>query len=226
MPRGPGRARPAQDTLMVFFKEPVEGFVKTRLAKEIGKPQALLAFRVLLRYTFDVVRDLKGPKVVLYYDSQDKGAAPMVDLNMGWSYSKQSSGDLGQRFLAAFEEMFSKGASKVVVIGSDCVGLTTDILKAAFDGLKDHDITIGPSEDGGYYILGLKDAALAKRLLTGIHWSTDMVLQETLERAKGSSVKYLPRLYDVDTKKDWDRARREDKRIAALLKELQTEGGP
>jgi len=225
MPRGPGKTRPADNTLMVFFKEPVKGFVKTRLARQVGEPQALIAFRVLLRYTFDVVRKFKGAKIMLFYEAKGKGAVPMVDLSKGWDLTKQSDGDLGERFLSAFEDVFSQGASKAVVIGTDCVGLTTEVLKAAFDGLKDHDITIGPAEDGGYYILGLKDPGLAKRILKGIHWSTDTVLQETLERAQGSSVKLLPKLYDVDTQKDWERARLEDKKIAALLKELDSEGG-
>ncbi len=210
---------------MVFFKEPVEGFVKTRLARQIGKPLALVAFRVLLRYTLDVVRRFKDAKIVLFYEAKGRGTVPRVDRCKDWRLAQQSDGDLGQRFLAAFQEVFSQGASKVVVIGTDCVGLTNEVLSAAFDGLKDHDITIGPAEDGGYYILGLKDVALAKRLLTGIPWSTDKVLQETMKKAKGSLVKVLPRLYDVDTLKDWERAKLEDKRITALLKELDSEGG-
>ena len=217
MPRGPGKSHPGDNTLMVFFKEPVEGFVKTRLAKDIGEPQALKVFQVLLEYTFDNVLETKGVNVVLFYEGKGKCRLPLCSMRKDWRLREQAKGDLGQKFLAGFREMFSEGASKVVVIGTDCIGLTPKVLRAAFDGLKDHDITIGPTEDGGYYILGLKDIAVASRILTDIPWSTDKVFQETMEKTKGASVKVLPKLYDVDTLKDWDRAKLEDKDIVALL---------
>jgi uncharacterized protein len=226
MLRGPGKTRPADNTLMVFFKEPIEGFVKTRLAKDIEEAGALKVYKVLLEYTLEIVLETKDVKVMLCYEGKGKVRLPLHAIRKDYGLMGQAKGDLGQKFLMAFRYLFSEGALKVVVIGTDCIGLTPKVLQSAFSGLKDHDITIGPTEDGGYYILGLKDPNVAQRILTDIPWSTDKVFQETMKKAKGSSVKVLPKLYDVDTLKDWERAKLEDKRIAALLKELEKEGGP
>jgi rSAM/selenodomain-associated transferase 1 len=221
MPHGPGN-----NTLMVFFKEPVEGLVKTRLAKDIGEAGALKVAQVLLEYTLDVVYEIEDVSVALFYDGKGKSRLPLGSVKKDYQLRGQVKGNLGERFLAAFRQMFEEGASKVVVIGTDCIGLTPKILQDALSGLQDHDITIGPTEDGGYYILGLKDLTVAKQVLMGIPWSTDKVFHETMEKAKGFSVRVLPKLYDVDTMKDWERAKHDDRNIAAILKELDRKGGP
>ena len=74
----------------------------------------------------------------------------------------QGHGDLGVRLERAFREAFQSGTERVVIVGSDCPGLTSEILRKAFDGLADHDLVLGPAEDGGYYLIGLiRDLSLA-----------------------------------------------------------------
>jgi uncharacterized protein len=113
----------------------------------------------------------------------------------------QSAGDLGQRLTAAVDEAFRE-AARVVVIGSDCPELTTEILVDAFAGLRTHDLVIGPAHDGGYYLIGLRVSR--PELFRGIDWGGEQVFKQTMNaaRALGLSVMKLPRLHDVDRPED------------------------
>ena len=227
MPSKKGTAPKAGNTLMVFFKCPEEGRAKTRLAREIGGKEALKVCRALLRYTFEVVEGFKGTDVVLFYDTSTAGGLPAMAIPKGWRTDRQAKGDLGQRFAAAFRSVLGRGAKKAVVIGADCVGLSVAILEEAFAGLDGSDVTLGPAEDGGYYILGLKDPAHAEALLSGISWGTDKVFEETVKKAGalGLQVHTHPRLFDVDTAKDWERARRTEPRMRDIFEAVENDGG-
>jgi uncharacterized protein len=93
----------------------------------------------------------------------------------------------------------------VVIIGSDCVELASKDIRCAWRELKTHDVVVGPAMDGGYWLIGLR--APRPELFEGIHWSTDAVLGETLQRAKalGLRIQLLRILSDVDTAEDWQR---------------------
>lgn len=225
MPSGKRTIGKTGNTLIVFFKCPEEGRAKTRLSREIGAREALNASRALIRYTFSIVEGLKDIEIVLLYDPGKIGGPPKGSVPKEWRRLRQGKGDMGQRFMAAFRTLFRKKAKKIVVIGADCIGLTSKILSDAFDGLDTSDVVIGPAEDGGYYLLGLKDPALAKALLTGITWGSDRVLEETLGKATGLKVHRLPRLFDVDMARDWERALREEPRIKAILNAMEKDGG-
>jgi rSAM/selenodomain-associated transferase 1 len=98
----------------------------------------------------------------------------------------------------AFETVLKSNRS-AIIIGSDCPELKEDILYQAFEALEDHDYVIGPSNDGGYYLLGMNE--LNKGLFENIEWSTDSVFHNTINKieSKGSSWKRLPSLTDLDT---------------------------
>ena len=108
-------------------------------------------YKHLLRHTQETVAQLAVQRVVYYGD--------FVNEDDGWNdYDKQlqTGNDLGQRMLNAFQERFADGASRVVVIGSDCLAITPDHIRLAFDALNQADVVIGPATDGGYYLLGMK----------------------------------------------------------------------
>jgi glycosyltransferase A (GT-A) superfamily protein (DUF2064 family) len=100
----------------------------------------------------------------------------------------------------AFEQHFADGFERVVLVDSDSPTLPIALLEAANDGLATHDVTIGPSADGGYYLLGLR--APQPRLFNRIEWSTPRVRAQTVERAAGLRMHELPEWYDIDTVED------------------------
>ena len=132
--------------------------------------------------------------------------------NRGFEKQLQSGKDLGERMLNAFDFVFKKHHS-ACIIGSDCPTLSSAILQQSFEKLTDFDCVVGPSTDGGYYLLGMKNevkgAFLLKKALENLfldmEWSTDQVLPNTLKRIKenNQTVLLLPELTDIDEEADW-----------------------
>jgi len=174
--------------------------VKTRLARTVGDEQALSIYKELLKHTHDITQTLPCDKYVFYADSITES-----DIWENSIYRKlmQSGKDLGERMQAAFELLFSKGYQHICIIGSDCYELTTEIIQQAFDPLRQYDAVIGPSVDGGYYLLGL--SRMQSSLFTSIEWSTDKVLAQTINAciAVHSSYILLSTLHDIDDEQDW-----------------------
>ena len=189
--------------LLVFLKAPRPGTVKTRLAQTLGAAAAAAAYRQLVDIVLGQLSSL--PSVELRFAPDEARAEILPWLRPGWSAVAQGRGDLGERLTRAFAEAFSTGASRVVIIGSDCPEVTSDDVQAAWTALAQHDLVLGPAEDGGYWLIGLR--ASEPRLFAGVHWSTGTVRQETLERAQvaGLSHTLLRPLHDVDTEADWQR---------------------
>ena len=190
--------RPA---LLIMVKNPIAGRTKTRLAAEVGDQRALRMYGELLRYTREQALGLDSITRYLHYSEH-------VDTHDDWSNRDflklvQVGEDLGARMAAAFDHAFVRGHNRVVIIGSDCPGLTTDILREALSALTTHELVIGPATDGGYYLLGMRHPH--PELFRNMSWSTESVCEETLTRARvrGLSVKQLPTLTDVDHLADW-----------------------
>ena len=126
------------------------------------------------------------------------------------TYNRQAAGDLGQRMRAALDAALQTGSHRVVLIGTDCPELDGHVVQTAFERLQEHDVVLGPANDGGYYLIGLRRSA--PPLFDGIPWGTGDVLRATLRvaEAAGLSVMLLPRLSDVDCSEDlavWDRVK-------------------
>ena len=119
----------------------------------------------------------------------------------------QRCGGLGAALADAFRSHMAEGFERVVLIGSDNPTLPPEIVRAAFDGLDRYELVIGPSADGGYYLVGMRRPYLD--IFEGITWSTEVVYQQTLERAAHLDLRVvsLPEWYDVDTAADLARLR-------------------
>lgn len=191
-----------EQALLIFVRNPVLGQVKTRLAKTLGDEKALSIYKELLRHTHDITQTLPFDKYVFYADCITQG-----DIWENNIYRKlvQTGNDLGARMQAAFELLFNKGYQHICIIGSDCYELTTATLRQAFDALRQYDIVIGPSADGGYYLLGLP--RMQPSLFINIEWSTNKVLEQTINACAvaGCSHTLLPVLHDIDDEQDWVR---------------------
>jgi hypothetical protein len=184
-----------KNALIIFVKNPVEGQVKTRLAKTIGNSAAVDVYKQLLQHTLAITKNLGVDKFVFYGDYINDN-----DLWLNNIYQKQQQQglDLGERIKNAFDIVFNLGYDKAIIIGSDCYELTTQILEEAFDELLINDAVIGPCNDGGYYLVGMKE--LIPELFDNILWSTEEVLPKTVTMLKDLQLQFemLPMLNDVD----------------------------
>lgn len=188
-----------RDALIIFVKNPMPGKVKTRLAATMGHEKALQVYHALLARIRQATELLPVAKYLFYSD--------FVDKNDEWSNvhfvkKRQHNGDLGERMGMAFEEVLQQH-QRAVIVGSDVPGITPDILNKAFEQLADHDFTIGGTEDGGYYLLGMSSYEPA--VFSGIEWSTPVVYAQTMEMMAriGKSCARLPVLPDIDYEEDW-----------------------
>ncbi|MEP7108576.1 MAG: TIGR04282 family arsenosugar biosynthesis glycosyltransferase [Ferruginibacter sp.] len=185
--------------LIIFIRNSIAGKVKTRLAKTMGDEKALLIYNQLLAHTHSVTRDLPCDKFLYYSD--------WADQNDNWENVRfqkrvQHPGDLGERMSNAFLELFKVGYEKLLIIGSDCLELNELIINEAFDTLNTKKVVIGPSLDGGYYLLGM--TAYFPGIFLDKKWSTSSVLKETLQDLFNSGIKVgkLKMLNDIDEEKD------------------------
>lgn len=112
----------------------------------------------------------------------------------------QVDGDLGRRMAHFFDWGFTRGYRRIVLVGADCPALDAPLLQSGFTALSSCDLVLGPSLDGGYYLIGMKDRL--QEVFTGISWGSSQVLSETMVVAAGRKVEQLPILRDVDLPSD------------------------
>lgn len=185
--------------LILFTKNPELGKVKTRLARTIGNENALAIYKKLLRHTREIALGVTADKFLFYSDK--------INENDSWENSAftkklQVGSDLGLRILQAFSEVFALQYDSVCIIGSDCYELNSGIVNAAFQELENHEIVIGPTFDGGYYLLGMNK--LYPELFQKKNWSTETVYTDTIASLNSLSLSYstLAKLSDIDEEKD------------------------
>ncbi len=182
--------------LIIFVKNPIAGQVKTRIAATVGHAQAVQIYRQLLAHTQAVVGQVAAQPVVYYGD--------FINPDDGWNACQkqlQTGSDLGERMLAAFQQEFAAGASRVVIIGSDCLAITPGHIDQAFAALSGTDVVIGPATDGGYYLLGMTQPHAF--VFADMPWSQPELgqLTEQVIQQHALTVTKLAPLTDIDT---WD----------------------
>ena len=194
--------------LAIMAKAPLVGAVKTRLCPPLRPPEAAELARSFLLDTVDRVRMVAGARPIMAYapveaQAQFEEAAP------GFALIPQRGGDLGERQLHLIEEILGLGLQAALVIGTDSPTLPRECLDEAVSLVMapDVDVVLGPTEDGGYYLIGMR--APCPALFENMPWSTPTVLSRTLERAQrlGLRVACLPTWFDVDTGADLERLR-------------------
>ncbi|MEO6722723.1 MAG: TIGR04282 family arsenosugar biosynthesis glycosyltransferase [Ferruginibacter sp.] len=186
--------------LIIFIRNPIAGEVKTRLANTMGPEKALLIYKILLQHTCEITEQLDCDKFVYYAD--------FINENDSWQNDNfhkrlQHGADLGERMSNAFNQLFNEGYERLLIIGSDCLELESKLISHAFDVLDETDIVVGPSADGGYYLLGMKPPLLSF-LFENKSWSTGSVLTETIKDLTTSGIRFelLVTLNDIDEEKD------------------------
>lgn len=203
-------ANPKQH-LIIFTRYPEPGKTKTRLIPALGTLGAANLQREMTEYTIFQVQELQK---VIDISVQMRFAGGNLQLMQDWLglglvYQSQGEGDLGSRMARSLFESFQSGAEKVIIIGTDCPGVNTQILATAFDKLHDFDVVLGPAIDGGYYLIGLRQTI--PELFVNIEWGTAQVFQKTVDIAQKLNLSQvnLPPLADIDRPEDlpiWEQA--------------------
>ena len=187
------------DSIIIFIKNIERGKVKTRLAATVGDDQALKTYEALLEHTQKVVRAVNAERFLFY--------SSFIEKKDSWSgnfFNKkvQSQGDLGSRMSNAFLDVFGVDG-KAIIVGSDCASLTHEIIKTALEKLDEYPFVVGPTFDGGYYLLGMN--SYEPSVFEDIEWSTETVFPTTLLRMASLRKRcfFLPQLSDIDYEEDW-----------------------
>jgi rSAM/selenodomain-associated transferase 1 len=184
--------------LLVVAKRPSPGQTKTRLTPPLTPEEAAALYECFLLDTIDLMRQVPGVQPVIAYLPQED-ADYFARLAPDFERIPQSGADLGTRLDNALTEYLGRGVPRVAIMNSDGPTLPLTHLVAAFDLLNgDAEVVLGPADDGGYYLIGLKRPA--PRLLREVRMSTPHVAADTLALAaeEGLSVALLPSWYDVD----------------------------
>lgn len=187
----------SKKALIIFTRNPELGKVKTRLAKTIGDEAALEIYKLLLSHTEKITKDLKVDKYLFYSENIHRDDLWNSDV---FRKKLQKGEDLGERMQEAFSDLFDIGYERLVIIGSDLLELTQKEIEIAFKILESNFFVVGPAIDGGYYLLGM--TRLKKELFRNKNWSTDSVLQDSIEDIKNESYYVLPEKNDIDTYED------------------------
>ena len=218
--------------LILFTRYPVPGRAKTRLISALGAEGAAALHRRLvlrtLRMAHEVCRATPADLEVRFDGGTEQSMSHW--LGDGARFLPQGAGDLGERMARAFEESFGNCSPATVIIGSDCPGLTSEVITAAFDRLTESPVVLGPAKDGGYYLIGLSRPM--RELFCGIPWGTDRVLADSLAvlQRRGCKPALLDPLEDIDRPEDlpvWHRIAAAEKsclhRVSVIIPALNEE---
>lgn len=194
--------------LAIMAKAPRAGEVKTRLCPPLERAEAADLYRCFLLDKIAQVRTLDGAAPAVAY-TPDDGERIFHALAPDFALIPQRGDDLGSRLANSFSALLSDGYAAALMIDSDTPTLPRAFLEQALELIArpEVDVVLGPSEDGGYYLIGLR--RLHRELFDAMAWSTPRVLAETLRRARGLglNVVCLPPWFDVDTGEDLERLR-------------------
>lgn len=188
--------------IIVFIKNPRLGYVKTRLAKDVGDEKALDIYLKLTEHTRSILSSISDVNRYVYYsdfiDERDDWSSDTFDKAL------QSSGGLGDKMKTAFTEVL-QSHERAIIIGSDCAQLSTQHIRSAIDKLEQNNVVIGPTFDGGYYLLGMDSNY--SYLFEDMVWSTETVFCITKAKAldNGLKVDEIEKLSDIDYIEDWEK---------------------
>ena len=205
-------------TLIIFAKAPKPGQVKTRLGPDLSPEEAS---RLYEAFVMDVLRATEGlcgiTRIVGCTPTQDDPFFRSLADRYPIQLMDQQGVDLGERMRKALEETHCQGPGPVVIIGTDSPTLPMEFIQKAFVLLCDHELVLGPSHDGGYYLIGCRENI--PPIFEKIPWGSDQVFAMTLKRVVDLKLKcaLLPFWYDVDTLSDL-------KLLAMHLRYLEQQG--
>lgn len=197
------KAQLEPDRIIVFGRYPVPGQTKTRLIPALGPVGAADLQRRLTERTLATVKRAAAGQGMQVEVSYSGGSRRQLERWLGpdLMFQEQSAGDLGERMRAALEQAFAEGVQRAVLVGTDIPQMTDRHIEEAFEALEEKEIVLGPSLDGGYWLIGLRRPA---EVFSGVDWGRANVMSQTIELAakQGLKIHALARMRDVDTAED------------------------
>jgi rSAM/selenodomain-associated transferase 2/rSAM/selenodomain-associated transferase 1 len=216
------------ERLIVFTRFPEPGITKTRMIPALGAKGAARLQRQMTEHILATAAKASIRPDLTIEVRHEGGNADLMQKWLGpqSSYRPQGPGDLGRRMVRAFEEAFRESKGAAVIVGSDIPGISAGIIQQAFEGLQKNDLVLGPANDGGYYLIGMKNtipASTYTRLFENIDWGTGEVLSQTLQNARESElgIFLLESLGDVDRPVDlhhWQKIKKAAAKPSPVLK--------
>jgi rSAM/selenodomain-associated transferase 1 len=193
----------AECLILLFVKYPEEGGVKKRLAADLNVSIAVEAYRNFVLDTLTTLDDLHIPTFICFHPGGYRTRFSKW-LGAHRHYMEQRGDDLGERMKNGFGDAFEEGFSRVVLIGSDSPDLPGSVIAQALSSLEAHDAVLGPSVDGGYYLIGFRKEAFLPAAFDGLTWSSPAVFRQTLGilQKAGLVVHTTRKWRDVDTIED------------------------
>ena len=205
--------------LVLFAKEPKKNNVKTRLQPCLQTGSSEGIYKAFFRDVVEIARQIECENKIIAYESENNNPEFISKIAPDFKIIKQTGKDLGERMYQIFWWILHHKAHHVIIIGTDIPTLPPENLQMAFKQLSHHDIVLGPSLDGGYYLIGLKKPH--REIFTNIGWGSNQVLNQTVSKINKMHLKaaFIPRWYDVDDQDDLNRLMKElkgkqDKSIA------------
>ncbi|MEE8329313.1 MAG: TIGR04282 family arsenosugar biosynthesis glycosyltransferase [Thermodesulfovibrionia bacterium] len=189
--------------LIVFAKTPVKGRIKTRLQPHLTPEKILNLYKSFITETMSRCLRLKDAEIFLgSYPTKDNDFMKELTKKHNIKSFNQRGKNLGERFVNAFKDRFKQGYGKVVIIGSDSPLIPVENIKKAFLKLTKNEFVLGPSCDGGYYLVGA--SKVIPEVFYNIPWDTGRVLNRTLGKLNSLDIRFslLPFWYDIDTIED------------------------
>ena len=193
--------------VIVFAKNPVPNQVKTRLTPTLSPEQAALLYTAFLTDWCEALAKLPGVDLIIAYTPVEAESDLRTLIGERPIYTPQIGVDLGERLTSATHWAAEQGYTKILLVGSDSPTLPTSYISQAYTRLDSRDIVIGPSTDGGYYLIGFSVGNLTETvpyIFEEIAWSTADVFQQTVARIGSlkATLGVLPPWYDIDTAED------------------------
>lgn len=186
--------------LIIFTRYPEAGLVKTRLIPALGEAGAAEIHKIMTEETVKMALKT-GIEIEIHFTG---GSYKQIQKWLGnrFKYRDQAGGTLGERLSDSFNQAFSEGLKRAIIIGTDCPEITSNHIREAFTLLQKSDLVLGPALDGGYYLIGL--SSFHHNLFKNIKWGSNLVYQQTMATARNLNLKIaeLEKLADIDRPED------------------------
>lgn len=220
------------NALVILTKAPQPGRSKTRLVPPLSYAEAAQLARALLFDQLESLTTFRGARLFIAFTPETAAGFFKGFISQGFTSFAQRGGSLGERMSHAFEHLFASSFEKVILIGSDLPTIPVKFFHQAYALMeKSADVVLGPSADGGYYLIGMR--RMIPAIFADIAWSSADVLTQTIHKLDNLGLKHelLSEWYDIDTAKDLERLRSQRmnsevamKNTFALLNELTRRG--
>lgn len=187
--------------LCIFAKPPIAGKTKKRLAADIGEVPAAEISKVMLNILIKECKSSIAEEIYLYMPLEFSESDFMGVGISGLKVRKQTGNDLGEKMANMFKECCHSN-NQVILIGSDCISLTSNTLNDAFDYLKTNVLVIQPADDGGYVLIG--QSKFCQEVFKGPKWGSSLVFETTINILQALDLSFfvMPRAFDIDVKED------------------------